>query len=92
MTLHDKLNNFKKHCTCFITPNDRELLDDIEKDLEVLEILKNKKVDLIQFSISKNVESYNKVIMLSSNYKGISRFSLTFKEFNKIKEWLENDK
>lgn len=61
-----------------IAPSQEWFLDIIEKDLEVLEILKN--------------ESDNKRIIIKD---GIASFHLdmilTTDNYNKIKEWLENE-
>lgn len=53
----------------------------IEKDLEVLEIIKEKQVDIFYINVCKNAESYNK-------YK-TSIKKLTNNEFYKIKKTLE---
>ena len=55
----------------------------IEKDLEILEILKNKNVDV---DLIKNIMKDNRK---SECYPDEN---LTQEEFNKIKEWLENGK
>ena len=58
-------------------------VDTIKKDLEVLEILKRKSVDI----------SLIKDIMLDKiKFDYYPYDNLTNEEFNKIKEWLENDK
>lgn len=56
----------------------------IEKDLEVLEILKKKLVELNRVKTYTDYRVYN-------CYQYSSDLYLTEKEFNKIKEWL-NDK
>ena len=53
----------------------------IKKDLEVLEIIKEKQVDIFYINVCKNAESYNK-------YK-TSIKKLTNDEFDKIKKTLE---
>ena len=57
-------------------------LEIIEKDLEVLEILKNKNVDV---DLIKNIMKDNR------KFECYPDDNLTQEEFNKIKEWLENE-
>ena len=57
----------------------------IEKDLEVLEILKKKLVELNRVKTYTDYRVYN-------CYQYSPDLYLTEKEFNKIKEWLENEK
>ena len=63
---------------------------DIRKDLEVLEILKNKEVDLtylrnlITLSEGDEFNEYNKNC-------GIAYIPLTEEEFKKIEEWLKDE-
>lgn len=64
---------------------DSGLFEIIEKDLEVLKILKNKKVDIILLTMCPYVSAYN------CYYKNATELHLTRKQFNKVKEWLEND-
>ena len=59
-----------------------EELSIIEEDLEVLEILKNKNVDV---DLIKNIMKDNR------KFECYPDDNLTQEEFNKIKEWLEND-
>ena len=68
--------NFNNERICFL----RRL---IEKDLEVLEILKNKNVNV---DLIKNIMKDNRKIECYPDD------NLTQEEFNKIKEWLENGK
>ena len=63
-------------------PFEKEI-DIIEKDLEVLEIIKRKKVAIFVIPLCKNAYDY------SMKTSGFER--LTDKEFRLIKEWLEND-
>ena len=58
----------------------QEFLKPIEKDLEVLEILKNKNVDV---DLIKNIMKDNR------KFECYPDDNLTQEEFNKIKEWLE---
>ena len=67
--------NFNNERICFL----RRL---IEKDLKVLEILKNKNVDV---DLIKNIMKDNR------KFECYPDDNLTQGEFNKIKEWLEND-
>ena len=67
------------------------LCEVIEKDLEILEILKRKGVSVgfIQLLIKENcggVREYNDFI------GGDKSLHLTANEYKKLKEWLENDK
>ena len=55
----------------------------IEKDLEVLEILKNKLVDITILYFSTCIEVYN------CGFANRPKFQLTQEEYNKIKEWLK---
>ena len=57
-------------------------LEIIGKDLEVLEILKNKNVDI---DLIKNIMKDNR------KFECYPDDNLTQEEFNKIKEWLENE-
>ena len=57
-------------------------LEIIEKDLEVLEILKNKNVDV---DLIKNIMKDNR------KFECYPDDNLTQEEFNKIKEWYENE-
>lgn len=54
----------------------------IEEDLEVLEILKNKNVDI---DLIKNIMKDNR------KFECYPDENLTEEEFNKIKEWLESE-
>ena len=56
-------------------------LEDLIKELEILEIIKNKNVATDIIPICKNAYDYS--------MKTIGYESLTDKEFNKLKEWLE---
>ena len=68
------------YCT-YIENDFEEELDTIEKDLEVLEIIKRKKVAIFVIPLCKNAYDY------SMKTSGFER--LTDKEFRLIKEWLE---
>ena len=67
--------NFNNERICFL----RRL---IEKDLEVLEILKNKNVNV---DLIKNIMKDNR------KFECYPDDNLTQEEFNKIKEWLESE-
>ena len=67
--------NFNNERICFL----RRL---IEKDLEVLEILKNKNVDV---DLIKNIMKDNR------KFECYPDDNLTQEEFNKIKEWLDSE-
>ena len=56
-------------------------LDDLIKDLEIMEIIKNKNVAIFIIPICKNAYDYS--------MKTIGFEALTDKEFELIKEWLE---
>ena len=65
--------------------HNKDEIKDIEKDLEVLEIIKNKDVRIRVLLASKNVEEYNYSILFEIQH-------LTQEEFDLLKEWLKNDK
>ena len=60
-----------------------EAKDILENDLEVLEIIKNKQVDIFWLNKCDTYTAYN-------SWMGLQRM-LTEDEFNKLKEWLENE-
>lgn len=60
-----------------------EAISLIEKDLEILEILKNKLVDITILYFSTCIEVYN------CGFANRPKFQLTQEEYNKIKEWLD---
>ena len=76
--------------------NDLERLEELEKenerlkkDLEVLEIIKNKRLSVNTLIVSilgtiNPLEFYNEEVS--------SKLKLTQQEFDLLKEWLENDK
>lgn len=57
-----------------------EELEKIEEDLNVLEILKNKKVNVMVLDHLNNVKQYNEW--------RVNDRSLTEEEFKKLKEWV----
>ena len=62
--------------------NKKECCDVIEKDLEVLEIIKHI-VKIADYS-DRTIQGGNLVILVGGEIK-------TFEEYQKIKEWLENE-
>lgn len=56
----------------------------IRQDLEVLEIIKNKYVNVALITLTKYCENYNFVVG--------QRKALTEEEFEKVKEWLKREK
>ena len=58
-----------------------DYLDDLIKDLEIMEIIKNKNVAIDIIPICKNAYDYS--------MKTVGYEALTDKEFELIKEWLE---
>lgn len=60
----------------------------IKKELEMLEILKSNVVSLNMITIFETCEGYNDWAREYHRYSSL----LTKEEFNKIKEWIENDK
>lgn len=63
--------------------NANEVINAIQRDLEVLEIIKNKLVFPLAL-MSLPYELYNQSVMKEQQ--------LTQEEYDKIKEWLENEK
>lgn len=62
----------------------QEEIETIEKDLEILEILKNKVVDITILYFSTCIEVYN------CGFANKPKFQLTQEEYTKLKEWLKN--
>lgn len=64
-------------------------LETIEENLKILEILKNKKVDIkLVLWAGQKVEAYNVVVREKNLFP---REELTQEEFDLIKEWLDNE-
>ena len=61
----------------------------IEKELKVLEIIKNKKVNLFHIWVFDNYEQY-KLYYPFAEYHA-AKDMLATEEFNFLKEWLENE-
>ena len=62
----------------------REYLKALDDDLEVLEILKNKRVNINKIVKVGKLENYNSICAIGTD--------LTFEEYKAIKKWLEGDK
>lgn len=58
----------------------------VEKDLDILEIIKNKRVDVSFLSKLKSLDDYNSFIFFENDE------ILSQSEFNILKEWLEDGK
>ena len=65
----------------------KEFLKPIEKDLEVLEILKSNVVSLNMITIFETCEGYNDWAKEYHRYSSL----LTEEDFKKVKEWLSNE-
>ena len=68
----------------------------IKKDLEVLEILKNKNIEMELLKscvkLPDGIIRYNKIWAVSDNSMIVYKDKyLEYEEFNKLKEWLENE-
>ena len=68
----------------------------IEKDLEVLDILKNKNIEMELLKscikLPDGIIRYNKIWAVSDNYMIVYKDKyLEYEEFNKLKEWFENE-
>lgn len=84
MTSKEAFNELKENAK-EICEWELDRLNIIEKDLEVLEILKNKLVDITILYFSTCIEVYN------CSFANRPKFKLTQEEYNKIKDWLGND-
>lgn len=67
------------------------ILSSIDEDLEVLEILKKKEVAIDELKNCIKHDSENRPALEEYNSFAGDKKSLTQEEFNKIKEWLENE-
>ena len=68
----------------------REALEQKEKQDKILEILKNKKVDIkLVLWAGQKVEAYNVVVREKNLFP---REELTQEEFDLIRKWLDNEK
>lgn len=71
-----------------------ENLETIKQDLEVLEIIKNKKVEVLHlwYIIKTNEEKDNEYILMKYNEGfGNQMYKLTMEELLKLKQWLEDN-
>ena len=85
MTSKEALEELKDNFENDVYKVEREMLDIIEKDLEVLELIKNNKIIFLR-AIFNEKNSY----CGQSNVE-VERAKKSKEELNKIKEWLEND-
>lgn len=86
MTSREALNDLKERIIHPEYFGKSEMLDDlavIEKDLEILELLKSKHVDIAELKEDGNVIIYNLSMMKQD--------LLTEEEFKTLKEWLKDD-
>ena len=74
---------------------EKEIVPIIEKDLDVLEIIKKKGIFVYLLKQSKNVEEYNSLMLIAfkkmaeKNYKcAVEKFCLTQEEYDLLKEAL----
>ena len=67
--------------------HNKEEIEQVRKSLEVLEILKSNVVSLNMITIFETCEGYNDWAREYHRYSSL----LTKEEFNKIKEWLEDE-
>lgn len=84
--LEELLNNKTEIC-------EYDLLK-IKQDLEVLEIIKNKKVEVLHlwYIIKTNEEKDNEYILMKYNERfGNQMYKLTLEELLKLKQWLEDN-
>ena len=84
---------------CLAIGSERELMRlalIIKKDLDVLEILKNKNIEMELLKscvkLPDGIIRYNKIWAVSDNSMIVYKDKyLEYEEFNKLKEWLENE-
>ena len=86
--LYVDIKQFEEHfigCICFDSEDEYNL---IKKDLEILEMLKNKmSIEIAYYNGDKRFGTYEYIA-----YNGVPLDIETKEEFNKIKEWIENDR
>ncbi len=68
--------------------HNKDEIEQVRKSLEVLEILKSNVVSLNMIAIFETCEGYNDWAREYHRYG----YLLTKEDFEKVKEWLENDK
>ena len=76
--------------------HNKEEIEQIKKSLEVLEILKNKNIEMELLKncvkLPDGIIRYNKIWAVSDNSMIVYKDKyLEYEEFNKLKEWLENE-
>ena len=76
--------------------HNKEEIEQVRKSLEVLEILKNKNIEMELLKncikLPDGIIRYNKIWAVSDNSMVVYKDKyLENKEFNKLKEWLENE-
>lgn len=76
--------------------HNKEEIEQVRKSLEVLEILKNKNIEMELLKscvkLPDGIIRYNKIWAVSDNSMIVYKDKyLEYEEFNKIKEWLENE-
>lgn len=94
-TINKIYNLVLKYKGCTLNDEECKLFQELQNDLEekekqdkILEILKNKKVDIkLVLWAGQKVEAYNVVVREQKDYWW--REELTQEEFDLIREWLE---
>lgn len=87
MTSKEALNDLRERIIHPEYFEKNEMLNEltiIKKDLDILELLKSKHVDIAELKEDDNVKIYNMSMMQQDR--------LFEEEFKMLKEWLENDK
>ncbi len=86
--LYVDIKQFEEHfigCICFDSEEEYNL---IKKDLEILEMFKKRmSIEVAYYNGDKRFGTYKYI-----EYNGTPLDIATKEEFNKIKEWLENEK
>lgn len=76
--------------------HNKEEIEQVKKSLEILEILKNKNIEMELLKscvkLPDGIIRYNKIWAVSDNYMIVYKDKyLEYEEFNKLKEWYENE-
>ena len=76
--------------------HNKEEIEQVKKSLEVLEILKNKNIEMELLKncikLPDGIIRYNKIWAVSDNSMIVYKDKyLEYEEFNKLKEWLSNE-
>lgn len=76
--------------------HNKEEIEQVRKSLEVLEILKNKNIEMELLKscvkLPDGIIRYNKIWAVSDNCMIVYKDKyLEYEEFKKLKEWLENE-